>query len=206
MPILGLHMIEILIVVLIGAVSFLGMPISPEPGQVEEPENVAPPTVEYAEFRAALHDCATYLQAKDLEVLRAPNPFFARSYDEDIEDGRLSMYYPEFVTPFPMIATAFYDAGNSTTAAEYQCSATGEEAPVWPIFTGEIYPEIKTQLLALGYDEIDFPAAQKFFANCGSDKPDAFLLFNAGDGDRVVFAAQGGDTAQIYCNNFGIKE
>lgn len=95
--------------------------------------------------------------------------------------------------------------GTSTTPGTWDCAGGGPRAPVWPHFVATGWIGADAQLRANGLVELNFPPPQRAYANCNAAPADVFVLFNAGDGDRVVFSATTGPTAAAFCASMGWK-
>ena len=155
-------------------------------------------------FESGLAECARYIAAKP----EADYPFRTPPLDEDVDESGINR---TIVWPvgsgggFDFAVSFGYERGTSTTPGSWTCSGAGPKAPQWQPFwaTGWILSD--ATLRANGLQELNFPGPQRAYANCTAETPDIYWLFNAGDGDRVVFAAITGPTAAAFCGSMGVK-
>lgn len=98
-----------------------------------------------------------------------------------------------------------HSKGNSTTPGSWTCGGAGPKSPLWPQFNVTGWIGADARLRSNGLVELKFPPPQRAYANCTAETPDVYFLFNAGDGDRVVFAATTGPAAAAFCTSMGWK-
>ena len=157
-----------------------------------------------AAFNAGLAECARYIVAMPTGAYAFQTPPLSEDEDET-EIDRTVVWPVGSGGNFDFAVSFDYSKGNSTTPATWSCSGTGPKSPQWPAFwiTGWITAD--ATLRANGLQELNFPPPQRAYANCAAEAPDIYWLFNAGAGDRVVFAATTGPTAAAFCSSMGVK-
>lgn len=157
-----------------------------------------------AAFEAGLGECARYITAKPVvpwSFQTAP-----AALDEDEGGTSATVVYPQGSGGNFDFAVGFgYSKGNSTTPGSWTCSGAGPKAPQWPQFNVTGWIGADARLRSNGLVELKFPPPQRAYANCTAEAPDVYFLFNAGDGDRVVFAATTGPAAAAFCTSMGWK-
>ena len=157
-----------------------------------------------AAFEAALGECARYITAKPTGAWAFQVP--PLDIDEDEGGIDATVVYPQGSGGGFDFAVSFdYSRGNSTTPGSWTCSGSGPKSPQWPAFNTTGWIGADARLRANGLVELKFPPPQRAYANCTADAPDVYFLFNAGYGDRVVFAATTGPTAAAFCGSMGWK-
>ncbi len=157
-----------------------------------------------AAFEAGLGDCARYIAAKPQQVWAFQTP----AYDVDEDEGGISgtVVYPQGSAGGFDFAMSFdYTRGTSTAPGTWLCSGAGPKSPIWPVFDTTGWIGADARLRSNGLVELKFPGPQRAYANCTADSPDIYFLFNAGEGDRVVFAATTGPAAAAFCASMGWK-
>ncbi|WP_299143533.1 hypothetical protein [uncultured Tateyamaria sp.] len=165
---------------------------------------VAAQAQDQAAFEAGLGECARYITAKPTVPWASQVP--ALSVDEDEGGIDATVVYPQGSGGGFDFAVSFaFDRGTSTTPGTWTCSGSGPKAPQWPAFNVTGWIGADARLRSNGLVELKFPPPQRAYANCGADAPDVYFLFNAGDGDRVVFAATTGPAAAAFCTSMGWK-
>ncbi len=157
-----------------------------------------------AAFDAGLGECARYVSAKLTTVWASQ--VAPLSVDEDEGGIDATVVYPQGSgAGFDFAVSFAHDRGTSTSPGTWTCSGSGPKAPQWPAFNATGWISADARLRANGLVELKFPPPQRAYANCGADAPDIYVLFNAGDGDRVVFAATTGPAAAAFCTAMGWK-
>ena len=155
-------------------------------------------------FNAGLGDCARYIAAKPQAVWAFQTP--PLDVDEDESGIAGTVVYPQGSGGGFDFAISFnYNRGTSTTPGSWNCSGSGPKSPQWPAFWTTGWIGADATLRSNGLQELNFPGPQRAYANCAAEVPDIYWLFNAGDGDRVVFAAITGPTAAAFCSSMGVK-
>ena len=157
-----------------------------------------------AAFDAGVAECARYVAAKPT----GEHAFLAPVMDQDEDESgidRTIVYPPGSGGNFDFALSFDYTRGTSTTPGTWACSGTGPKAPQWPAFVTTGWIAADAALRSNGLQELNFPGPQKAYANCAADTPDIYVLFNAGAGDRVVFAATTGPAAAAFCTSMGVK-
>lgn len=155
-------------------------------------------------FETALAECARYVMAQPDGDWNFQTPPATIQTDEAGTDA--SVVYPAGSGGgFDFAVTYTYDKGTSTAPGAWNCAGAGPKAPQWEQFgiTGWIGADAR--LRAAGLVELKFPPPQRAYANCTAESQNVYLLFNAGDGDRVVFAATTGPVAAAFCSSMGWK-
>ncbi|MFL4469093.1 hypothetical protein ACERZ8_04130 [Tateyamaria armeniaca] len=157
-----------------------------------------------AAFEAALAECARYVVAQpeaDWNFQTAP-----ASVDQDEGGTDASVVYPAGSGGnFDFAVSYSHTKGTSTTPGTWSCAGVGPKSPQWPQFTVTGWIGADARLRAAGLVELKFPPPQRAYANCTAEAADVYVLFNAGEGDRVVFAATTGPTAAAFCSSMGWK-
>ena len=157
-----------------------------------------------AAFDAGLGECARYITAQPQTVWASQMP--AQDVDESESGIQMTVVYPQGSGGNFDFALSFdYVRGTSTTPGTWACSGSGPKAPQWPAFNTTGWIGADARLRSNGLVELNFPPPQRAYANCSADAPDVYLLFNAGAGDRVVFAATTGPAAAAFCTSMGWK-
>ena len=157
-----------------------------------------------AAFEAGLGECARYITAKPVTPWNFQTP--PATLDDDEGGTTATVVYPQGSAGNFDFAVGFAHArGNSTTPGSWSCSGAGPKAPQWPAFNTTGWSGADARLRANGLVELKFPPPQRAYANCTAEAPDVYFLFNAGDGDRVVFAATTGPAAGAFCTAMGWK-
>ncbi|MBY5933146.1 hypothetical protein KUV51_09080 [Tateyamaria omphalii] len=155
-------------------------------------------------FEAGLGECARYIAAQPTTVWTSQ--VAPLDVDEDEGGIKMTVVYPQGSGGGFDFAVSFDHArGNSTTPGTWTCSGSGPKSPQWPQFNTTGWIGADARLRSNGLVELKFPPPQRAYANCTADAPDIYLLFNAGDGDRVVFAATTGPAAAAFCSSMGWK-
>ena len=157
-----------------------------------------------AAFDAGLGECARYITAQPTADWPYQTPPATRN---DYEGGAdASVVYPEgSAGNFDFAVSFSHTKGTSTTPGTWSCAGVGPKSPQWPQFNVTGWIGADARLRANGLVELNFPPPQRAYANCAADAPDVYLLFNAGEGDRVVFAATTGPAAAAFCSSMGWK-
>lgn len=155
-------------------------------------------------FDAGIAECARYVAGKPEGAWNFAAPVFDQDEDESGID-RTIVYPPGSGGAFAFALSFDYSRGTSTTPGSWSCSGSGSAAPLWPKFVTTGWIAADAALRSNGLQELNFPGPQKAYANCGAAQPDIYVLFNAGAGDRVVFAATTGPTAAAFCGSMGVK-
>ncbi|MEO0693418.1 MAG: hypothetical protein AAFY90_11155 [Pseudomonadota bacterium] len=155
-------------------------------------------------FDAGIAECARYVAAQP----DGDYAFAAPVMDQDVDEGgidRTIVYPPGSGGAFEFALSFDYTRGTSTTPGTWSCAGSGPASPQWPAFVTTGWIAADAALRSNGLQELNFPGPQKAYANCGAAVPDIYVLFNAGEGDRVVFAATTGPTAAAFCTSMGVK-
>ncbi|WP_299694394.1 hypothetical protein [uncultured Tateyamaria sp.] len=155
-------------------------------------------------FDAGIAECARYVAAQPEGDYAFQAPVMDRDEDES-SIGRTIVYPPGSGGNFDFALSFDYTRGTSTTPGTWACSGTGPASPQWPTFVTTGWIAADAALRSNGLQELNFPGPQKAYANCGAETPDIYVLFNAGAGDRVVFAATTGPAAAAFCTSMGVK-
>ncbi|MEM6372032.1 MAG: hypothetical protein AAF727_04545 [Pseudomonadota bacterium] len=157
-----------------------------------------------AAFEMALGECVRYAVAQPVSDWAYQTP--PASTDEDENSRSASIVYPAgSAGNFDFAASYSHDKATSTTPGTWECSGAGPKAPLWPQFDITGWIGADARLRAAGLVELNFPGPQRAYANCTAAAPDVYVFFNAGAGDRVVFAATTGPTAASFCTSMGWK-
>ncbi|MEO0401677.1 MAG: hypothetical protein AAF214_04815 [Pseudomonadota bacterium] len=157
-----------------------------------------------AAFDAGLGECARYIAAKPVTPWNFQVP--PASVDESEGKTFVSVVYPQGSGGgFDFAVTFDHAKGTSTTPGTWSCAGAGPKSPRWPQFNTVGWIGADARLRSNGLVELKFPPPQRAYANCTADAPDVYVLFNAGDGDRVVFAATTGPAAAAFCSSMGWK-
>lgn len=165
---------------------------------------VAGTAQDMSSFEAGLGDCARFITAKPDYVWAFQTP--PLDVDESESGIRGTVVYPHGSGGGFDFAISFdWSRGTSTTPGSWTCSGSGPASPQWPLFSTTGWIGADARLRSNGLVELKFPGPQKAYANCTAKTPDIYWLFNAGDGDRVVFAAITGPTAAAFCSSMGVK-
>lgn len=155
-------------------------------------------------FETALGECARYVVAQPEGEWSLQTPPASTFADEGGSDA--SVVYPVGSGGnFDFAVSYTYDKGTSTTPGAWSCAGVGPKSPSWPQFSMTGWIGADARLRAAGLVELKFPPPQRSYANCTAETPDVYVLFNAGEGDRVVFAAATGPTAAAFCTSMGWK-
>ncbi|MEL7165225.1 MAG: hypothetical protein AAFY52_09785 [Pseudomonadota bacterium] len=155
-------------------------------------------------FNAGIAECARYVTGKPTGAWNFAAPVF----DQDEDEGgtrRTIVYPPGSGGNFEFALSFDYSRGTSTTPGTWACSGSGPASPQWSMFVTTGWIAADAALRSNGLQELNFPGPQKAYADCSAALPDIYVLFNAGDGDRVVFAATTGPTAAAFCQSMGVK-
>ena len=155
-------------------------------------------------FDAGLAECARYIAAQPEGAYAFQTPVA----DEDEGEGGIArtVVFPAGSGGNFDFAVGFkWERGTSTVPGSWSCAGAGPKAPQWPAFWATGWIAADATLRSNGLQELNFPGPQRAYANCAADNPDIYWLFNAGDGDRVVFAATTGPTAAAFCSSMGVK-
>lgn len=157
-----------------------------------------------AAFDAGVAECARYIAAQPEGAYAFQAPVMDADEDESGID-RTIVYPAGSGGNFDFALSFDYTRGTSTTPGTWACSGSGPKAPQWPAFVTTGWIAADAALRSNGLQELNFPGPQKAYANCGAEVPDIYVLFNAGAGDRVVFAATTGPAAAAFCTSMGVK-
>jgi hypothetical protein len=156
-------------------------------------------------FDTALGECARYITAQP----QGDWAFQTPPATLDTAEGGVAatVVYPQGSAGNFDFAVGFsFQRGTSTTPGTWTCSGVGPQSPLWPQFITTGWIGADARLRANGLVELNFPPPQRAWANCTGDAAaDVFVLFNAGDGDRVVFVATTGPSAAAFCTSMGWK-
>ncbi|MEL7125869.1 MAG: hypothetical protein AAGK30_06545 [Pseudomonadota bacterium] len=155
-------------------------------------------------FDAAIAECARYIAAQPDGAYAFQAPVMDQDEDESGID-RTIVYPPGSGGDFDFALSFDFSKGTSTTPGTWACSGSGPASPLWPVFVTTGWIAADAALRSNGLQELAFPGPQKAYANCGAEVPDIYVLFNAGAGDRVVFAATTGPAAAAFCTSMGVK-
>ncbi|WP_299727628.1 hypothetical protein [uncultured Tateyamaria sp.] len=157
-----------------------------------------------AAFETALGECARYVVAQPEAEWTFQTPPASTSSDEGGTDA--SVVYPVGSGGnFDFAVSYSHYRGTSTTPGTWNCAGVGPKSPLWPQFNITGWIGADARLRAAGLVELKFPPPQRAYANCTAEMPDVYVLFNAGEGDRVVFAATTGPAAAAFCTSMGWK-
>lgn len=155
-------------------------------------------------FDSAVAECAAYIMAQPEGDWAFQTPPASIDADEGGTDA--SVVYPAgSAGNFDFAVSYSHTAGTSTTPGAWTCSGAGPESPLWPQFNITGWIGADARLRAAGLVELNFPPPQRAYADCTVEPADVFMIFNAGEGDRVVFAAATGPTAATFCTSMGWK-
>jgi len=157
-----------------------------------------------AAFETALAECARYVMAQP----DGDWNFRTRPASMVSDDGGMdaTVVYPVGSGgDFDFAVSYSHTRGTSTTPGTWSCAGVGPKSPLWPQFDITGWIGADARLRAAGMVELKFPPPQRAYANCAAEAADVYVLFNAGEGDRVVFAATTGPTAAAFCTSMGWK-
>ncbi|MEP5631041.1 MAG: hypothetical protein ABJP79_04105 [Tateyamaria sp.] len=155
-------------------------------------------------FDRALTECVRYIAAKPAEAWAFETP--PATLDTDESGVRATVVHPQgSAGNFDMAVSFTHDRGTSTAPGKWACSGVGPKAPAWATFEATGWVSADARLRAAGLVELNFPGPQRAYADCVADAPSTYVLFNAGAGDRVTFAAITGLEAAAFCTSMGWK-
>lgn len=157
-----------------------------------------------AAFDTGLSECAAYITAKPAAAWAFPTP--PASIDSSETGTDASVVYPAgSAGNFDFGVSFSHSKGTSTTPGAWTCAGAGPKSPLWPQFDITGWIGADARLRSNGLVELNYPGPQRAYADCTAETPDVYFLFNAGPGDRVVFAAATGPTAAAFCTSMGWK-
>lgn len=159
---------------------------------------------DYAVFDRALGECARFIGAKPIETWDFETP--PATLDNHEGGLRATVVHPQgSAGDFDMAVGFTQVKGTSTSPGTWACSGVGPKAPGWAVFDATGWVSVDARLRAAGLVELKFPGPQRAYADCLADVPDTYVLFAAGEGDRVTFAATTGLEAAAFCTSMGWK-
>ena len=157
-----------------------------------------------AVFDRAFGECARYIFARPADDWTFETPPAAL----DSHEGglRATVVHPQgSAGNFDMVVGFTQGKSTSTSSGSWACSGVGSKAPEWAVFEATGWVSVDARLRAAGLVELNFPGPQRAYADCLADAPDTYVLFAAGEGDRVTFAATTGLEAAAFCTSLGWK-